>query len=158
MNVTKMIKGHDLFRSFDFDDIARLSDFTRQLNYGKGDLIYRSGQEGAHFYVVLKGRVNLKLASDDNESNLVVGRMEKGDIFGMSPLLGFNRFTTSAACATECQILAVEIEPFKALLTGNQQVHLNVMNTIARAYFSRYIETLKRSQNTLSGLAGKATA
>ena len=158
MNVTKMIKGHDLFRSFDFDDIARLSDFTRQLKYGKGDLVYRSGQEGAHFYVVLEGRVNLKLTSDDNESSLVVGRMEKGDIFGLSPLLGFNRFTTSAVCATECQILAVEIGSFEALLTGNQQVHLNVMSIIARAYFSRYIDTLKRSQNTLSGLAGKATA
>ena len=150
MNVTQMIKGHVLFQFFDFDDIDRLSDFTRQLKFGKGDFIYRSGQEGAHFYVVLEGRVNLKLSSDDNESNLVVGRMAKGDIFGMSPVLGFNRFTTSAKCATDCQILAVEIEPFKKLLAGNQQVHLQVMSTIARAYFSRYIDTLKRSQNTLS--------
>jgi CRP-like cAMP-binding protein len=158
MTVTKMIKGHDLFRSFDFDDIAKLSDFTRKLQFDKGGIIYRSGQEGSHFFVVLDGRVNLKLSSDDNESNLVVGRMEKGDIFGMSPLLGFNRFTTSAVCATKCQILSVEIESFKALLDGNQQVHLNVMSIIARAYFSRYIDTLKRSQNALSGLAKKATA
>ena len=158
MNVTKMIKGHDLFRSFDFDDIAKLSDFTRQLTYRAGDFIYRSGQEGNHFYVVLEGKVNLKLTSEDNESTLVVGRMEKGDIFGMSRLLGFDRFTATAACATECQILAVEIDPFKNLLAENQHVHLNVMSIIARAYFSRYIDTLKRSQNTLSGLAAKATA
>ena len=158
MSVTQMIKGHDLFRFFDFDDIARLSDFSRQLKFGEGDYVYRSGQEGAHFYVVLEGRVNLLLISDDNESKLVVGRMEKGAIFGMSPLLGFDHFTTNARCATECQILAVEIEPFKKLLDGNQQVHLQVMSTIARAYFSRYIDTLKRSQNTLSGLAGEATA
>jgi len=153
MSVSRMITGHELFRSLGFDEVARISDFSRPLSYKKRGIVFRHSDLGTHFYIVLEGCVNLKLPSADDESNLVVGRMEKGDIFGLSPLLGFERFTTTAECLEPSTILAIEIDPFRELLEKNLPVSVNVMSIIARAYFSRYIDTLRRFQNILNDLA-----
>jgi len=102
---------------------------------------------------VLEGRVSLKLPAEDEESTLLVGRMENGDIMGLSPLLGIERYTTHAQCATDSTILRVEAAPFTELLAQNAPVCSQVMNVIARVYFSRYVDTLKRFQNILNDIA-----
>ncbi len=153
MSVEEMIKGHDLFRSLSFDEIARISTFSVSSPYRKGDTVFNSGEHGTHFFVVLDGVVNLKLPSDNDESMLLVGRMEKGAILGLSPLLGFERYTTFAQCAEDSTVLRVEVAPFRELLNENAPVCVQVMNVIARVYFSRYTDTLKRFQNILNDIA-----
>ncbi len=153
MGVEEMIKGHDMFRSLSFDEIARISTFSASSVYKAGDIVFESGSLGTHFYVVLEGRVNLKLPSDDAESTLLVGRMEKGAIMGLSPLLGYEHYTTQAQCAESSTILRVEIAPFRELLNENTPVCTQITSQIARVYFSRYIDTLKRFQNILNDIA-----
>ncbi len=153
MSIAKMIKGHELFQSFGFEEVERISTFSGSKPYEKGDVIFSRGDHGSHFFVVIEGQVNLELPSADDESTLVVGKMGQGDIFGVSPLLGVDRYTTTAQCARPGTVLAVEVEPFRKLLDTNPTVGMNVMTVMARAYFSRYIETLRRFQNILNELA-----
>ncbi len=152
MNVSRMIKGHELFQAFGFEEVERISAFSGAKSYQAGEHVFRRGDSGTHFFVVLDGRIDLVLPSDDGESNLVVGRMEKGDIFGLAPMLGFDRFTAGARCSTESSVLAVEATPFRELLKENPAVGFKAMNVTARAYFTRYIETLKRFQSILNDL------
>ncbi len=147
--VTKMIKGHELFRSLSFEEVERLSSFSGSKSLEKGDFVFRRGTPCSHFFVVLEGQVNLKLPSSDEESSLVVGRMSKGDIFGFSALLGSERYTTTAQCAGPATVLAVDAKPFRKLLDDNASVGLRAMSVVAGAYFTRYIETLRRFQGIL---------
>ena len=152
MNVSKMIKGHELFRAFGFEEVERISAFSGAKSYQAGEYVFQRGDSGTHFFVVLDGRVDIVLPSEDGESNLVVGRMEKGDIFGVAPLLGFERYTAAARCSMESSVLAVEVAPFRELLKENPAVGFKAMNVMAQAYFTRYIETLKRFQSILNDL------
>ena len=152
MNVSRMIKGHELFQAFSFEEVERISEISGPKKYGVADRVFRRGEFGSHFFVVLEGRVSLLLPSEEEVSSLVVGRMEEGDIFGLSPLLGFDRYTTTAECTEECSVLAVAAEPFRLLLEANPAVGLNTMTVMARAYFSRYIDTLSRFQDVLDKL------
>ncbi len=43
---------------------------------------------------------------------------------------------------------------FRALLDNNPQVGLRVMSVAANAYFSRYVETLKKIQNVVNDIGG----
>jgi CRP-like cAMP-binding protein len=147
--VTKMIKGHDLFRSLSFEEVERLANFSGSKSMEEGEYVFRCGKPCSHFFVVLEGKVNLKLPSSDSESSLVVGRMEKGDIFGFSALLGSERYTTTAQCTGPGTVLAVEVKPFRKLLDENSSVGLRAMSVVASAYFTRYIETLRRFQGIL---------
>ncbi len=157
MTVSTMIKGHELFRSFSFEEIARISDFSRTLVYEEDDVVFRHGRTGTHFYVMLNGQLDLLLTATSGKSRLVVGRIEQNEIFGLAPLLGFDHFTTTAKCTGKSEILAVEVEPFRLLLAENTTVSVNVMTNIARTYFSRYINTLRRFQDTLNELAMSAS-
>ncbi len=152
MSVSRMIRGHELFQSFSFEEVESISTFSGAKEYGAGERVFERGEQGSHFFVVLEGQVSLKLPSADDVSSLVVGRMGQGDIFGLSPLLGFDRFTTTAECREDSSVLAIEAEPFRALLEDNSAVGLKTMTVMARAYFSRYIDTLSRFQHVLDEL------
>jgi len=153
MSVSKMIKGHELFRSFSFEEVEQISTFSGTKTLETGEHVFCEGGEGSHFFVMLDGKVNLVLPAEDRDSSMVVGRMVKGDIFGVSPLLGLGRYTTNARCAVGSTVLAVEAAAFRTLLENNPVVGQNAMKVMARAYFSRYIDTLKRFQNVLNDLA-----
>ena len=153
MSETTMIKGHELFQSLSFEEVEQVSSYAGPKPYKKGELVFRKGDRGSHFFVVLEGRVNLVLPSADNESQLVVGRLGKGDIFGLSPLLGVDRYSATAQCGEVSTIMAVEIVPFRKLLEDNPRVGLHMMNVMARAYFSRYITMLGRIQGIVDDVS-----
>jgi CRP-like cAMP-binding protein len=148
-----MIKGHELFQSLSFEEVAAVSTFAAPKPFERDETVFGKGDRGSHFFIVLEGRVNLIIPSADNESQLVVGRMGKGDIFGLSPLMGADRYMTTARCSEDSTILAVEIVPFRKLLDDNPRVGLHMMEVMARAYFSRYVDTLGRIQGIVNDLA-----
>ena len=91
MSISKLMKSHEVFRNLSFEEIERVNRFAGTKNYAVDDVVFRRGDSSSHFFVVLEGRVNLKLPSSDRESSLVVGRMKRGDIFGLSGFLGFGK-------------------------------------------------------------------
>jgi CRP-like cAMP-binding protein len=150
MSVTKMLKGHELFRSLSFEEVEKISSFSGLKEFRKDENVFTSGVVGSHFFVLQEGRVNLRLPADAHEASLVVGRIEKGDIFGLAPLLGAGRHTTTAQCAEPCKVLAIPVEPLRELLEQNSLVGLQIMTVAAQAYFTRYIETLNRVQKVIN--------
>ena len=153
MSVTRMLKGHELFQSLSFEEIDTISSFAGVKEYRAGEEIFGSETVGSHFFVLLEGRVNLWLPADAHETSLVVGRMEEGDLFGLAPLLGKGRHTTTARCTGPAKVLAIEATPLMELLEQNCHVGLQVMRVAAQAYFSRYVETLSRLQNVVNEIA-----
>jgi len=51
-------------------------------DYSKGDIIFTEGDEQANFFIINKGRVQLKL----NRNNLILTTLSKGDFFGEESL------------------------------------------------------------------------
>ena len=153
MSVTKMLKGHELFQSLSFEEVGVISTFSGIKDFDKDETIFESGGIGSHFFVVQEGCVNLRLPAESHEASLVVGRMEKGDIFGLAPLLGAGRHTTTAQCSGPSRVLSIEAAPLRALLERNSLVGLRVMSAAAEAYFTRYVETLRRVQKVVNEIA-----
>jgi hypothetical protein len=50
-------------------------------------------------------------------------------------------------------VLAIEAAPLRALLERNSLVGLHIMSVAAQAYFTRYVETLKRVQKVINEIA-----
>jgi CRP-like cAMP-binding protein len=153
MSVTKMLKGHDLFQSLTFEEVDQISNFSAIKDFHKDEYVFTSGSFGSHFFVLQAGRVNLRLPADAHEASLVVGRIEKGDIFGLAPLLGAGRHKTTAHCPEPCKVLAIEADPLRELLARNSLAGLHIMRAAAEAYFTRYVETLKRIQTVINEIA-----
>ncbi|MBL6975910.1 MAG: cyclic nucleotide-binding domain-containing protein [Deltaproteobacteria bacterium] len=149
MGVTEMLKGHDLFRTLTVDNVGRINAFSSTKAFKKGDLVFRHEDKGAHVFIMLEGRIHLTLPAAVGKLKLIVTAVENGEFFGLSPLLGSERYTATALCLEPTRVLAIEADPFRAVLEENHLIGMEVMGMVARAYFSRYIETFGRIQHIL---------
>ena len=152
MTSDRMIKAHDLFQSLTPDELDRVNDFTTIRRCQPDDVVFRAGDPAKHLFIVAEGLVHLLLPSTESEVGLVVARTEQGDLFGISPLLGSASYTLTAQCSRQTEILAVEVKPLQEVLLANPLVGFDVMQSVSRAYFNRYVEVTKRLQRIVAQL------
>lgn len=150
MSIEKMLKGHDLFTSLNFDEVSHMSKFSAVREFKTGETIFEYNQPGTHVYILQEGLVYLQLPAVFPEFSLALSRVEKGDLFGISPLIESPLYTASAKCYADTKVLTIEAKPFRKLLESNSLVGLDVMNKVARIYFTRYIDLLKRLHEAVS--------
>jgi len=81
---------------------------------------------------------------------MIISKVEPPYLFGLAPLMGGERYTVTAECAQECEVLAIETKPLQAMLQENPLVGFLVMSAVAKAYSERYMEMLKRLQSILN--------
>ena len=150
MSVENVLKGHDLFRALSIEQANQITGFSSVKKYQAGENIFEFNGYSHHVYMLMGGTVHLRLPASPPDVSLVVSTIEKGELFGLSPLLDSPRYTATAQCAEPTEVLAIEAKPFRELLRSNCPVGFQVMNQVARVYFTRYIELLKNLQAVVS--------
>jgi CRP-like cAMP-binding protein len=150
MSINMMLKGHELFASLNVDEINQLSTFSSKKEYKANETIFKYDQLSTHFYMLMEGLVYLQLPANPPEFNLTISKVETGELFGISPLLKSDRYTSTARCHKDTSVLSVEAKPFRDLLLLNSQAGLDIINKVANIYFSRYLNLVKRLQDTVN--------
>jgi CRP-like cAMP-binding protein len=148
-----ILKGHDLFKSLNVDERQALSEISSVKEFKKGEIIFKYKQAVSHFYILMSGEVYLQLPADHPEFNLPVSKVEKGELFGLSPLLKSPRYTLTAQCFKATKALAVEAKPFREMLRSDSNAGLDILNQVAHIYFMRYLDLIKR----LHSVVGQVT-
>ncbi len=113
MPATTMLKGHELFRSMGFEDVDRINGFSSVKELSTDEFVFKSGSSSGHVYVLLDGRIRLRSAAESTPSSPTVGFIEKGEFFGLSPLLARGHHLVAAQCAAPCKVLAIEAAPLR---------------------------------------------
>lgn len=150
MIIDQVLKGHELFATLGVDEIHKLSKFASERNFKAGDTIFEYKQVCNHFYMLNKGLVYLLLPASPKEFSFAISKMEIGELFGLSPLLNATRYTASAKCYEATKVLSIEAKPFRELLQQNSLVGLDIFNQLARIYYARYLNLLKKLQDIVS--------
>ena len=145
MNISQMLRGHDLFRSLPQEEVESITSFSAVKSLGKDEVVYRDQGSASHVFFLLSGEVQLRLAATSGETGVVVVKVSRGEVFGIAPLLGEERYTATAKCMTPVEALAVEAKPLREALKRNPVAGQAVMTAVARAYYTRYMELLGRS-------------
>jgi CRP-like cAMP-binding protein len=152
MSVAAIVKGQDLFRALTNEEIAQTDRFSSLKRFDRGEAIYQVGSPASHFFVLLRGHVELRLPTELGEVSLVVSVVEPGSLLGMAALLGQERHTATSHCAESCEVLAVEARGFRDLLLSNPRLGTEVMTAVARSYSDRYRQVLRRLQSVFERL------
>lgn len=149
MSVTGMLKAHDLFRALTPKELDLVSSFSSVKNFDVDQTIFELDQRCSHVFQVLEGELYLQLPGQLPEFNIVVSKVEKGELFGLSPLIGSERYTATARCITRCSVLAIEADPMHRMLQENSLVGYHIMSRVAGIYFRRYVDVVKNLQSVL---------
>ena len=150
MTVERVIKGHDLFRSLSIEEANQISKFSSVKKHHAGENIFEYNGLSYHVYMLMEGAVHLHLPANPPEVSFVISKIEKGELFGLSPLLDSPRYTSTAQCTEPTEVLAIEAKPFRDLLRSNCPVGFQIMTQVAHVYFNRYIGVLKNLQGVVS--------
>jgi CRP-like cAMP-binding protein len=150
MGVSTMLKGHDLFRTLTVEQEDRVSGFSSLKKFQRGETVYKQDAPATHIFMLIKGLVQLRLPAESAEFSMIVSKVEPDYLFGLAPLMSGQRYTVTAQCVQDCEVLAIEAKPLQAILEENPFVGYLVMTAVARAYSERYTEMLKNLQGIMN--------
>ncbi|MDW7976250.1 MAG: cyclic nucleotide-binding domain-containing protein [Leptospiraceae bacterium] len=126
--------------------------------YKKGEVIFREGDTGKHFYLIKKGRVAFYKESDDNKRHKI-SELGVGDIFGEMALVSDKPRSATAECVEDTILAVAHKDHLEALLQANPEFVMKVIQNLIqiihkkealleeyRKYNELYIKTLEEVQ------------
>jgi len=149
MGVETILKRSELFGMLNIDEVNKISTFSSTKDFKAGETIFELNKPGSHCYVLMQGKVFLQLPANPPEFSFAIARIDKGELFGLSPLLDSPRYTSTAHCYSDTKVLSIEAKPFRELLRKNHVAGFGIISQVARIYFDRYIDVLKRLQDVV---------
>ncbi len=124
----------------------RLARQARTLLYGPGETILRAGTQGGSMFVVLRGRVEIRVPTD--ERRVLVAEVTAGEVIGEMSLLTGELRSADARAVDEVELIEVRKAEMKDVLEANEG--------LAHALADEMSQRLEQRADTLSDLEAKA--
>ena len=108
-------------------------------------MIYERGEKTEYFYVVLVGKVAIRLPGDGSAS-ILIDELTEGSMFGSCVSPAFDTYFCTAQCTEESELLKIRTDTFKEILDKDCCMGYAIQSRISQIYFKRYMETTKKLQ------------
>lgn len=127
----RWLREVDLFTPLTPEETHRLAEEARTLLFGPGEQILESGGQGGSMFVVLRGRVEIRVPTPDGD-RVPVSEILPGEVFGEMSLLTGEPRSADAWALEEVEVVEVRKAEMRAVLERNE--------TLAEA-FARKVST-----------------
>ncbi|EPX61252.1 TrkA-N domain family [Cystobacter fuscus DSM 2262] len=123
----------DMLRRVDFlaplgtEEVLKLAHGAEYLRKDAGEPIFKKGDAGETFFVVVSGQVNLL-----GEGNKLVEVVKPGGFFGELALLTGEPRATHASAATVCELASVGREDFRGVVMANPVIALEMSRILGQ--------------------------
>ncbi len=125
------IQQSDLLRGLGKDFVKTVMDLAHKEDHKRGFVLFREGDRASHFFILLKGRVNITLGETGHTVYTVD---HAGEAFGLSSLIGRERYIASAECREPTKLLRFSAKEFE------KAIEADPVNSLA--FFRRLATTL----------------
>lgn len=148
---TEKLEKHELFGLLSPEDIRSLSSVSAVMAMKEGDKLYSEGVPASHLFVLLKGRVELTRRTRGG-SSFVVDDLMDGSIFGVSAMMGSDRYLLNAECTMDSEVLKIEGRTLRLILDENPMVGYATQRRISQIFFKRYLDVMERLQAVVQAI------
>ena len=122
MDKIKLLADTPLFHKLRPDELALIASVTENINVKTGDYVYRQGEMGHAFYVIVSGKIDLIVNYDDGGSS-IIGRLSAGNHFGEISLLTGSPRSRSVKASEDLILISLEKIVFDEILLENPRIH-----------------------------------
>ncbi|CAB1084023.1 hypothetical protein D1AOALGA4SA_11555 [Olavius algarvensis Delta 1 endosymbiont] len=112
-------------------------EISEKLTLDEGETLFNAGDAAHHFYVLVKGRVELSLGKS---GPVVYTARHPGEVIGWSSLVGRNDFSASAQCRESAKLLKFDRTSFLAVLQKNSANEALLFRRLAEMLGNRLLE------------------
>lgn len=113
-----------LFRALAPDDLDRLATVLREERVARGTVLFRQGDEGDRFYVVLAGSVGVV------KDGVPIAKLVEGEFFGETALLFTDRRTATVAATEDSRFWVLDRESFQTFIRDALLHRRDLMPTV----------------------------
>ena len=145
------LKKHEVFNLLNPDEIKRLSAVSGVITLKEGEKVYSEGIPASHIFILLKGRVELKRPTKGRTS-LLIDDLIAEDIFGVSSLLGADRYLLNAECVEDSEVLKIEGKALRQIIDQNPAVGCTMQRRVSQIFFKRYLNVMERLQSVVQSI------
>jgi len=149
--VIEKLERHELFGLLSAKEMDHLSSASSVVSRKEGERLYSDGIPASHFFVLLKGRVELRRPTKGGPS-LLVEDLLPGGIFGVSCLTGTERHILNAECVEDSEVLKVEGAVLRRILKDNPVVGYAIQSRVSEIFFQRYVYAMERLETIMHAM------
>lgn len=140
MEITKLFRSIYLFKDLSEEELALISAITAEREFSQGEVVFKEGEVGDAFYVVLEGKIRIsKFVAGVGEEALAI--LEKGNYFGEMALIDEFPRSASAIAHIDCRLLMMDKADFTSLLSNHKEIAYKLLWVFCRTLSQRLRET-----------------
>lgn len=132
-----------LFADLPAEELDRLMSALDVVNLKSGDILFREGELGEHLYVMVKGELEINMASNtDNE--LILNILKEGEYLGeMSLIMPGGRRTAGARARGDVVLLSMSRQQFQDLLHRHPELANAMVRVLSQRLDSTNVATFR---------------
>jgi CRP-like cAMP-binding protein len=119
----------DLFESLSVGEVTRLAADLSSIPFGAGEVLTRQGAEAHWLYIILSGKVSVRVQHEDIERE--VAQLGPGQFFGEMGLLTGERRTATVVALDEVECYRLGKDVFRDLLQTRPKIAEDVATVLA---------------------------
>ena len=112
-------------------------EISEKLSLDEGMILFNAGDSADHFYVLVKGRIELSLGKT---GPVVYTAKHPGEVIGWSSLVGRSSFSASAKCLEPVKLVKFDRESFLEILQENTKNETLLFKRLAEMLGNRLLE------------------
>jgi len=128
-NLMDRLQYHDFFRLFPAHVRSDLFNRAVYKSYKAGDVIYHRGDEDVFMGAVMSGRLRMSMTTTDGRG-VLLGLVERGEVFGETALMDGLPRTTDAHADTETTLMIIKHEDFIPALMANPEAMFGIIKML----------------------------
>lgn len=129
-------------------EVEALCSAGRVREFGKGDFVFRQGDEGQELFVIISGEVAIELTLPEGGTRTLAG-LQAGTVFGEINFLVGSQRTATARALRDTRLLVFRRDDVESLEGIGRQAAANMMETIARVLALR-LANMNREMSALT--------
>ncbi|MGE0455174.1 MAG: Npt1/Npt2 family nucleotide transporter [Vicinamibacteria bacterium] len=119
-----LLKGVQMFEETSEEILAEVAAILEEVEYERGEIVFRKGEVGDSMYVVVEGRVRVF----DGERTL--NQLGEREIFGELALLDPEPRSASVEAVADTRLFRLDRETFSELMAGNIEIVRGVLHVL----------------------------
>ena len=130
-----------IFKGLSASQLQRLSEITKEEHIPKGKFLMREGQKAEALFILKEGKAELLTSVNDSFELPIAILKNPGDCAGMSSLVAPYKYSLSARCVKESQMLIIKQTALEKLMKEDHELGCIMMKNLAQHLFGRLKET-----------------
>ena len=118
------LKSVDIFEHATVEQLGRIAGLMEEVNFEAGETIYKEGEPGDAFYVILSGRVLLE------RNGSTIRELNEKEAFGTLEVLDFHPRVATAKAIDQLRALKLNGQEFHDLLSLDIEMVQAVFRTL----------------------------